>query len=125
MVLSNNRKGFTFIELVVVAIIIAVLAAIAVQRYYNVIEPARGAKAWSTLSDIVTAEKRYYLENDNYTTTLTDLDIYDADPSTADDDFTHSFVDPWARANRVSATGGRLSYRLNLDGTRESIAGTY
>ena len=121
----RKEQGFTLLELILVVIIITVLASIAVLRYGGVVEKARAAKAWSTLSDIVTAEKRYFLEGDSYTTTLTDLDIYDADPSDADDDFDYGFSNPWAKANRTGSGGGRLSYHLNLDGTRESIDDIY
>jgi type IV pilus assembly protein PilE len=118
-------RGFTLIELLVVVVIIATLAGIAILRYQGVVEQARAAKAWSTLSDIINAEKRYFLENNSYTATLTDLDIYGTDPSLTDDDFDYSFANPWAIANRTKSGGGRLSYRLDLNGTKQSIDGTY
>lgn len=121
----HYRKGFTLVELLVVVVVLGTLAAIALLRYPSVIEKTRAAKAWFTLADIIRAEKVYYLENNSYTTTLTNLDIYDTDPSTADIDFNYGFADPWAIANRDVAGGGRLSYRLDLDGTKESIDGTY
>ena len=113
--------AFTLLELLIVIVVVGILAGIGVVAYLNAIEQARAAEAWTVLSNIINAEKRYYLEYNSYTSTLTNLDIEVPTSS----NFTFSFSNPWAIANRVSAEGGRKSYRLNLNGTKESINGTY
>lgn len=125
---DKSLKGFTLVELLIVIVIISILAVVALVRYRSVVERTRASKAWTTLFDIANAEKRYFLEEDSYTEDLLALDIYDADPSTADTDFEYSFNEPnpnifgdeWAIAARIGSEGGRLSYRLNLTGTRET-----
>jgi prepilin-type N-terminal cleavage/methylation domain-containing protein len=121
--------GFTLIELIIVIAIIAILAYIAIARYGPLAERARETEAFSTLFDIVNAEKGYKWENGgSYTGTLTNLDIYDAVPVSPNFP-TYGFVTTapaYAYANRLNATGGRLSYRLFADnGTKEWKSGTY
>lgn len=119
------KKSFTLVELIIVVLIIGTLASIGIMRYQGAAEGARAAKAWATLSEIVASEKRYYLENSAYTSTLTNLDIFTTAPVDPGGDFTYSFSNPWARANRTASGQGRKSYRLNLDLTKESTNGTY
>jgi len=51
----SNRKGFTLVELLVVIAIIGILAAIAVPRFTNASEAARGAKMQADLRTIDSA----------------------------------------------------------------------
>lgn len=57
-----NKKGFTLIELMVVVLIIAILAAVALPQYQKSIEKARATDAWTTLKAIEDAVKRYELK---------------------------------------------------------------
>ena len=61
MTLLNN--GFTFIELLVVVLIIGILAAIALPQYEKAVEKARVAEALSLMSSLQNAMDVYILEN--------------------------------------------------------------
>lgn len=55
----NNRQGFSFVELIAVLIIIAVLASIGVPVYLEQVKNARAAEAQTTIAAIKTAAKMY------------------------------------------------------------------
>ena len=71
----NSARGFTFIELLVVVLIIGILAAIALPQYKHAVTKARMTQAISAAKNIAVAEQRYYMENNVYTTNLSELDI--------------------------------------------------
>ena len=72
---KTRRKGFTLLELLMVVIIIAILAAVALPQFLRVTERAQSSQALSYLGTIRSAELRYSAEHAVYTATLTDLDI--------------------------------------------------
>ena len=56
---SNDRAGFTLLELLMVVIIIAILASIALPQYLRVAERSRAAEALQNLAAIRSAESRH------------------------------------------------------------------
>ena len=72
---SRIRRGFTLIELLVVVLIIAVLAAVALPQYNKAVIKARFAEIETNLHTLYQAQKRYYLEHDEYATDLSQLDV--------------------------------------------------
>ncbi|WP_293548440.1 type II secretion system protein [Phascolarctobacterium sp.] len=59
------KKGFTLIELVVVIAILGILAGIAIPRFMDSVETARGAKLLADLRSIESAGTVYYTKNGN------------------------------------------------------------
>lgn len=62
----NNRKGFTLIELMVVAIIVAILAVVAIPLMRGNTERAIATECESALGSIRSAMRAYYAEHGNY-----------------------------------------------------------
>jgi prepilin-type N-terminal cleavage/methylation domain-containing protein len=70
-----NRPAFTFIELLIVMVVMGVLAGIGVPRIRNMKERSYQATLRSDLGTLRTAEEVYYAENLRYTTDITALDF--------------------------------------------------
>ena len=64
----SNQHGFTMLELMVVVIIVAVLAAVAVPLYTGFIKKARVSEAEARLGQILTAAKSFGQENNTWPT---------------------------------------------------------
>ena len=78
------NKGFTLIELLVVVLIIGILAAIALPQYTKAVERSRMSEAVQVLGDVATAQSIYFMQHNNFATTLAllnsdgDIQINDA-----------------------------------------------
>ena len=70
-----GKKGFTLIELLVVIIIVGILAAISVPMMSSNVQRARGTEGYAAVGAIRTAERLYFVENDEYTDTIADLGL--------------------------------------------------
>ncbi len=57
--LKKNRKGFTLIEILIVVVIVAILAAISVPIYLDYVAGARASDAQSQIGAIYNAAKMY------------------------------------------------------------------
>ncbi len=73
---NQNQKGFTLVELIITVSIIAILAAIAIPRYYKFLNNAREASALSFLATIMKAEEAYriYSNDELYTGDFEELE---------------------------------------------------
>lgn len=71
----RNERGFTLLELLMVVVILAILAAIAVPQYMKVVEKSRMSEAVSLLAQVRGAESRYFAQFGTYVTTLAELDF--------------------------------------------------
>jgi prepilin-type N-terminal cleavage/methylation domain-containing protein len=67
---AGNEKGFTLLELIVVAVILGFLAAIAIQRFANTKERAYLAAMKADLRNLVTAEVVYSTDSLRFTTVI-------------------------------------------------------
>ncbi len=71
----TNKQAFTFIELLVVVLIIGILAAVAVPQYQKAVFKSRVTHAITYVKAIHDAQEVYYLANGQYATSQEDLDI--------------------------------------------------
>src|SRR5258708_40052678 len=69
----SSSKGFTLVELMVVIVIVAILAAIAIPGYTSQIRKSRRTEARNALLDAAAREERFFATNNYYTVTGTDL----------------------------------------------------
>ena len=69
---SNRMRGMTLIELMVVLAIVAILSTLAVGSYRRYVMRANRTDATSALLRIQVAQEKYFLQNNTYTTDVTD-----------------------------------------------------
>lgn len=87
---ARRRAGFTMIELLVVMSIIALLATLAVPRYFQHIERAKEAVLRDNLHQMRDAIDKYYGDNGRYPSQLDDLVKHKYLRSIPPDPFTES-----------------------------------
>lgn len=73
--LRRQERGFTLVELMVVIVIVAIMAAIAVPLYTNYIKDARRSEAANGLAAVATAQQTYYQRNNTYANALANLNV--------------------------------------------------
>lgn len=66
-------RGFTLIELVIVVLIVAILAAVAIPSYRKYVIRSHRVDAQAALIDVAAREERYFYSKNAYTDSLDDL----------------------------------------------------
>jgi type IV pilus assembly protein PilE len=66
----NRQQGVTLIELVVVVVIVGILASIAIPSYRNYVLRANRTEGRAALLALATAQEKFYLQCNTYTTDL-------------------------------------------------------
>ena len=79
---KQKQTGFTIVELLIVIVVIAILAAITIVAYNGIQDRAKNAAAQSAASQAAKKLQAYaVLNNDQYPATLADADIQNTDGS--------------------------------------------
>jgi type II secretion system protein G len=112
------KGGFTLIELLIVLIIIGVLATLAIPQYQNYVEKARAAEALTMIGAIKTAEATYRLDNNYYTSDLTELTDITGFGTNNDDASTRSQYWYYTGASPLSSATG-----YQIQATRSTLKG--
>lgn len=71
--MRNYMRGITLLELMIVVVIIGILTAIAYPNYREYVTRAKRTEAKAALLQIATNQERFYLQNNTYTTNMTNL----------------------------------------------------
>jgi len=89
----------TLVELMIVLVILAILAAVAWPSYQNAIQRSRRADAVAALTEIMQAQERWRANNPRYKATLTDPALPGTRTVSHDGHYDLSLPDPPATAN--------------------------
>ncbi|MHC4464204.1 MAG: type IV pilin protein [Planctomycetota bacterium] len=87
----QKRQGFTIIELMIVVVVAALLAAIAIPAYSSYMHRARISEAVSRLASIKMREEAYFSEHGSYTSAAANPTEVPIEPERWE-----MFVDNWA-----------------------------
>ncbi len=71
--MRSDARGFTLLEVLIVAAVICVLAAIAIPHYADMRARSLDAKVVSAVREVATGEEAYYAGQQRYTGSLDDL----------------------------------------------------
>lgn len=71
--MRKYMRGVTLTELMIVVVVIGILTSIAYPSYRNYVAKAKRNEAKSALLQIATLQERFYLQNNTYTTDMTNL----------------------------------------------------
>ena len=69
----NQSYGFTLIEIMITVAIVGILASIAYGSYSSSVEKSRRTDAKDALSQAAVKQERFYLRNNVYTNTITNI----------------------------------------------------
>lgn len=100
--MRKYMSGVTLMELMIVVVIISILTAIAYPSYRQYVARAKRNEAKAGLLQIATLQERFYLQNNTYTTDLTNLGFTVA-ANAPSDTGTYVFSVPNANANTFNA----------------------
>ncbi len=72
---KRAMAGITFIELMIVVVVLAIIAALAWPSYQEIVQRGRRSEAREALSRLASVQEQFYNNNKAYATTLADLGI--------------------------------------------------
>ena len=100
---ASRQQGFTLIELMIVVVVVAILAALAFPQYRDYVLRSNRAVAKSALTQIADRQEQFYVSNKSYAADLADLGY-------AVDGSGWMYID--RRGNFSAADGGNAIYRI-------------
>ncbi len=119
----NHMSGFTLIEVMVVVLILAILAAVVAPKILDKPDKARIVSAKTAIRAIENSMDLYRMDNFQYPSTSDGINALIAKPSSASDNWSPSFKkepkDPWGKPFKYTNPGthGEIDiYSLGPDG---------
>ena len=100
--MKQSQQGITLVELMIVIVVLGILVAIGYPNYQEFSARARRAEAISALLQIATNQERFYLNNQTYTTDMTNLG-FESSPWTTETGSYRIRVLPGANQNQFVA----------------------
>jgi len=127
----RKMQGITLMELMIVVVIIGILAAIAYPNYRDFTARAYRNEAKAALLKIATNQERFYLNNNTYTSDMTDVGFSVSDNFKTETGSYNIDIAPGADSNTYTATatylsGGKesaacLTFTINGTGAKTSL----
>ncbi|MFN0057967.1 MAG: type II secretion system major pseudopilin GspG [Planctomycetota bacterium] len=103
---TRRNRGFTLVEIMVVVVVLAVLAALVVPRFGNVTFDAKVSTARACIQSYVNALERYKLTVDSYPTTEQGLEALVKRPTDV-----QGWSGPYLKEVTKDPWGGEYQYR--------------
>lgn len=108
----NSHRGFTLIEIMVVVVILAVLAATIIPQFMGTTTDAKISAAKSHVAEIEAALERYNIHMDRYPTSDEGLNALVQAPTGADAKWRGPYIkqlrpDPWGKPYQYRKPGTR------------------
>ena len=129
--IRQNMQGVTLMELMIVVVIIGILAAVAYPNYRDFAARAKRNEAKAALLRISTNQERFYLNNNTYTSDMTDLGFavagdyktetgsYNIDVANGADSNTYSATASYLLGGKESAAC--LTFTIDASGAKTSL----
>ena len=70
-----KQRGFTLIEVMISVVIVGILLAIAIPNYSDYVKRGARTEAKTALLDIANKQEQFYVDNHQYTATLSNLGV--------------------------------------------------
>lgn len=112
--LSRKRRsaGFTLVEIMVVVIVLAVLAATVIPQFIGTTTDAKISAAKANISELESALERFYVQMDRYPTTAEGLQVLVDPPASDAPQWRGPYVkqirsDPWGHPYQYKRPGTR------------------
>ncbi|MFK7886839.1 MAG: type IV pilin protein [Gammaproteobacteria bacterium] len=116
-----RQQGYTLLELLLTVSIVTIVTSIALPSYQNHVRRSHRSDAMSALMLVANAQEKFYLQNNTYTSTLSDLNItgtrsgfYDLTIPTAD---VNTFTAQAQIASGGAQVGDDLCTTFTIDAT--------
>ncbi|AKZ25764.1 MULTISPECIES: type IV pilin protein [Ralstonia solanacearum species complex] len=110
---ARSARGFTLIELMIVAAIVAILAVLAYPSYVQYVVRSNRAAAESFMQEVAAAQERFLLDNRAYAPDLTTLQYASSVPASVASKYQFSFTAvttaPPAYTLNATPTGSQAS----------------
>ena len=105
----TDRRGYTLIEMSVVLIIMGIFITLAIPKFSRSLESAKADVAGANLRAIWTAERIYWLDNRNYTSSLAVLVSSNLLDPSIPTDTSYTYLVTWADTATFTAAAQRAS----------------
>jgi type IV pilus assembly protein PilE len=118
------RNGFTLIELMIVVVIVAILAAVAIPGYTSYVQRGKLTQALGNLGSMQLRMEQFYQDNRTYSGACTSSSVAPKPVDTADFAYSCPTLTGNAFVVRAEGRGGMQGfiYELNQQGTHTTVA---